>query len=501
LTLTVANGQTLPNNADTEIKFDLVNPKYSQDGPAVVEISAHGDVPISAERMVLGGGNLAPLKVVASQFTIATIEDSTKAPGAVNTITVTLQPSALLSRSRNSIITIDGLSGSMTDDTLHLPIVMGTGLDKTTFVSPAGSYALGFSPQCKLSDDKVVLVTKNEGDDPTGAVLMFDAGGCQTGGRWTKIVSYDHASNCATLETAGDPAAWTDETAKCEQMGVIEHVRVVSGGEAYEAGAFSVESQDGGTGLTGTCTVDELGTVQSVTVTDPGMGYGTNTIISCPRACTSQDVCDAAAEAELAFEIVHDSGVLSAAAEWHRSTGTLKLAVRSELSTAAPTVFSFNIKNSMATQEKQPVFIMASGAKPIGAAELNGEVLAISGTSVSVTKVCTTAAADTPCAVSFDELPTADGTGRLYTLSAEIQCNGGAEGVVITTGSSTEQAVTQPPSTCTDSCNEYHRLFSNVDVSNDVGSNALDVSAGATAIGTDYCGAGDDLKVIFILSY
>jgi hypothetical protein len=207
------------------------------------------------------------------------------------------------------------------------------------------------------------------------------------------------------------------------------------------------------------------------------------------------------AEAELAFEITHDSGVLSAAAEWRRATGTLKLALQGELGTAALITFTFDIRNSMVAQEKQPVFIMASGATPIGAAQLDGDVLEISRTSVSVTKVCTASAGTLECQASFGGLPTADGKERLYTLSAEIQCNGGAQGVSIETGAGTEQAVTEPPSTCKDLCSEYHRLFSNVDVSSDVASNALAIKAEAISIGTDYCGAGDDFKVIFILSY
>jgi hypothetical protein len=214
------------------------------------------------------------------------------------------------------------------------------------------------------------------------------------------------------------------------------------------------------------------------------------------------------AEAEIGYKIVHDSGVMSAA-EWRRASGTLKLAVRNELGTGATTKFSFRIKNAMAQQTKQPVFIMASGMTPIGSVSMTGtDIMEISGTSTTVTKVCQASTGE--CTAAFVNLP----VKPLFTLSAEIQCNAKASNVAAFTGEGlTAQTVAQPPSTCVDSCNEYHRLFTNVDVTTDVvtpsGRRLLDAASGGTlavkatadGVSTDHCGAGHNLKVVFILSY
>jgi len=74
--------------------------------------------------------------------------------------------------------------------------------------------------------------------------------------------------------------------------------------------------------------------------------------------------------------------------------------------------------------------------------------------------------------------------------------------VVKVAGSSVvDPSVDQPPATCSDKCNEYHRLFSNVDVTSKVATGALTVETTASGVSTDHCGAGENLKVVFILSY
>jgi len=76
-----------------------------------------------------------------------------------------------------------------------------------------------------------------------------------------------------------------------------------------------------------------------------------------------------------------------------------------------------------------------------------------------MTQVCK--GPSTTCTAKFDNLP----HDRVYTLSAEIQCNGKGSDVQITAGTSdTIQTVVQPPASCVDSCNDYHRLLSNVDI-------------------------------------
>jgi hypothetical protein len=185
-------------------------------------------------------------------------------------------------------------------------------------------------------------------------------------------------------------------------------------------------------------------------------------------------------------------------AEWRQASGTLKLAVRDELSVSAVTEISFKIRNSMQPQPAQAAFIKASGMTPIGSQKMTGDVMRIDGTSTTVTKVCKNAA--NTCTAGFTGLP----TGRaLYTLSAEIQCNAKATNVVVKVGSDPlgPSVVDQPPATCFDKCNEYHRLFSNVDVTSKATGGSLAVETTASGISTDHCGAGENLKVVFILSY
>jgi len=379
LVLKVAPGQEVSKDEDTTIFFDLINPKYPQSGPAVVEISANGDVPILPAAMVMPSDPLLHiLKVKGSRFTTSTIHSSSKAPGAWNTITVTFQPSILLSKTRNSIITIAGLSGSVTEDTTSKMIFRSA----ATFMSPAGSsFTLGFSPLCKFTENKIVFdVDLDEDEDPTGTMLVFTDGGCKD--RWTEIADYDRITRCATLEVKDDEK-WSDGSAKCPLLGTIKALHILAGGEGYKNDAFVVESPVCGAGLRGKCAVDEYGVVHSISIDSPGYGYGPDTKIKCPRACSSTNPCSALtvqAEAEVGYTIVHDSGALSAA-EWHRGGSTLKLAVRDELSTTAATTISFKIKNSMIAQPMQSVFIMASGASPIGSQQMSGDAMEIASTS------------------------------------------------------------------------------------------------------------------------
>jgi hypothetical protein len=191
-------------------------------------------------------------------------------------------------------------------------------------------------------------------------------------------------------------------------------------------------------------------------------------------------------------------------AEWRQASGTLKVAVRDELSVSAVTEISFKIRNSMQPQPAQAAFIKASGMTPIGSHRMTGDVMRIDGTSTTVTKVCkalaSTSDVTTSCTAGFTGLP----TGRaLYTLSAEIQCNAKATNVVVKVGSGPldPSVVDQPPATCSDKCNEYHRLFSNVDVTSKATGGSLAVETTASGVSTDHCGAGENLKVVFILSY
>jgi len=374
-------------------------------------------------------------------------------------------------------------------------------------VSPAGpySFSLSFSAQCKLSENKIIVKLDVDhplrSEDPTGSILYFTAGGCKD--RWTRISAYDKTTQCASLGILdGDPTKWSDNANKCTTLGKVENLTVVEAKTGFLPGErdFQVVSPANGTGLAGTCTVDESGVVRSVSITTSGSGYGPDTRIKCERACVSGACTPPAyAEAQIGVRLSADNGSMSVSrAEWRQASGTLKLAVRDELSVSAVTKISFKIRNSMQPQPAQAAFIKASGMTPIGSHRMTGDVMRIDGTSTTVTKVCT---ANTGlCTAGFTGLP----TGRaLYTLSAEIQCNAKATNVVVKVAGSSvvDPSVDQPPATCSDKCNEYHRLFSNVDVTSKVATGALTVETTASGVSTDHCGAGENLKVVFILSY
>jgi hypothetical protein len=89
LVMRVAKGQTMPNDRATKVRFELLNPRYSQAGPplSTVLISARGTVPLAATSMQLA---TTPdvLSVTSATFTEAKINQTSFAPGANNEIKV-----------------------------------------------------------------------------------------------------------------------------------------------------------------------------------------------------------------------------------------------------------------------------------------------------------------------------------------------------------------------------------------------------------------------------
>jgi len=503
--LKVASMQEVPSDAITEVKFDLMNPKYPQSGPSIVHISGRGDVPISAAAMTLGDDDKHPLRVIAAQLTDLGIGQSSTAPSDMNTITVTFKPSVVLSSGRHSVITIDGLVGSDTVDTMALPITMETG-EVGTFYTPIPHLRLSFSTDCQLSDDQVMLMgDMPERTDLSGTVLFFgDEGECA--GRWTEIVDYDSDSHCATL-VVDDSDNWSDGGAKCMSLGVITSFQVMDGGEGYESGDFIVDENAPGESLMGNCSVDDHNAVTEIFVSDGGSGYSMHTMVKCPSACEA-DICAEGGGNKPAHglevrPVLAAQPIFISAAQWHRGTGTVKLAVRDKVSVDEATEISFELKNSVFAQAAQKSYIMASGATPVGSSVIPGDVMEIAGFNTSVTAVCNcTVESDETCtcATSFSGLP----LGRaVYALKAEVQCNGGSENITVFVNDEA-QDVEQPPDDCVDSCLTYHTLFSWASVKDavdNVNDGTLPVSAMADNLVTDYCGAGDNLKIIFTLLY
>jgi hypothetical protein len=504
LLLSVAPGQTVPCTSTTVVKFDLHNPTIPQTGPSIVYISAMGDVPISAAAMTLGTGTAEPLKVVASTFVLADVGQSSSAPGAANLISVTIQPSIILSKSRGSTITIHGIHGTNTSSTLALPINM-SGADSPVFTTPIPDIGVSFSQNCKLEDDKIqLLVDSDVSLNDTTLYFNSPIGHSNCSSRWTKVKNY--VNGCATL--AVNSGSWSDGRPKCTHLGFVREARVISGGTGYKTGASIVVNSSAGSGLSGMCNADsESGKILSVSLSSKGIGYSPDTKLSCPAACNQSSQCGASQNGAQNGEIVlsfAQTSVTVLAGQWNQRTGTLVLNVHRELSITSPTMFSFTVQNSLKPKGKSELRVMAGGLSPIGSTVMNGTALLIEGTNSSRTAKCACAPASgtttCTCSTNIAGLP----TGRsVYVLKAELQCNS-ATSVVVTVNSVAQSSdvVMQPPQICKDACQKYHKLFEWLNVASSVSDQGvLPLSVQASSVGTDYCGAGDNLKVLFTLYY
>jgi hypothetical protein len=507
LVLLVAPGQVVSSESDTQIMFDLTNPQYPQDGPQLVQISAMGDVPISAAAMDLGAGDAAPLKVVSSSFTQLGVNSSTTAPGATNTITVTFQADVVLSSSRRSGITVQGLVGSATRSTRALPITMIEG-DDTAFVSPIPDITISFSPECSLSDNKALLMVPGT-DDLKDVILFFTAEACED--RWTRVVDYDSQTKCATIEViAGD---WSDGEAACTALGAVDSIQVVDGGHGYRSGAVLISDEVSGSGLNATCVVDDRGSIVEVLISEDmhGSGFGMGLPqagrggqlpggVQCPSACDEYTcgVKEASGQGGRLTVRLAPATVALSAALFNGRTGAVELRVRDRILPSARSVFSFELENGLVPQDPRDVYVMASGRSPIPSTRVEGKLMGIAGLATTVTAVCTAACPDDgecQCTKSLTGFP-AD--KPVYALKAELQCNGMASNVTVTVDDA-EVDVEQPE--CTDSCSTYSTLFAYVNVAEHATDGTLDLKAKAQDIGTDFCGAGHNLKVVFTLMY
>ena len=163
--------------------------------------------------MTLGSGNGAPLKVIASTFILAQIGQSSNAPGALNTITVSIEPGAILSKIRGSSITLVGVKGTATPSTDALPVNMSVS-DAVVFTTPSPNLGISFSPNCKLEDDQVLLSVGSD-TDFTDTILYFntpESGPQNCSARWTKVKSYNVSTRCATLKVTS--GSWDDGKSK-----------------------------------------------------------------------------------------------------------------------------------------------------------------------------------------------------------------------------------------------------------------------------------------------
>ena len=174
-----------------------------------------------------------------------------------------------------------------------------------------------------------------------------------------------------------------------------------------------------------------------------------------------------------------------------------------------PTTISFSLVNTISAQPSQPVNIMASGLLPIGSTKMlaaggSNSPMLIGDLGISQSTVCESnlcnAGSYCACLGSFSDIPTGR---RVYVLKAEVQCNGGGGNFNISSPAikSVQSALSQPPASCTASCDAYSVLFSGIDVASLIVTGSLTLGANVDKVGPDLCMAGKHLKVLFTLQY
>jgi len=180
LILGIAGGQVLSSNETSVVQFDLANPNYPQDSPAVIDVSVPGHENITKCALTPADDDAAPLKVVSPQFTVRSVEQSSNMPGGENTIRVSLRPNVLLSKTRRSVIVIDGLRGSRTFDTsVLINVEQGSGLvPEATWRQSTGTLSIAIDGEVGTSSDIVFsfklengYISQEEADSPSVLAL------------------------------------------------------------------------------------------------------------------------------------------------------------------------------------------------------------------------------------------------------------------------------------------------------------------------------------------
>ena len=377
LLLRVWQGQTVPSDKSTTIKFDLTNPVYAQPSSDQILISASGGIPFAPSAMAGSSGGVMPMKVDALNFTVVSIAQSSAIPGGRNVITATFQASVLLTLSRFSVLTIEGLLGSDTVDSLAFPISVSSvaytssnssvlfstrtnssAINVTNYSLPVThvqNYSLPvfpFSPfddvivsltdSCRWIDNQVSLNGVPSGVDVSGTTLYFTESNCQ--GRWTKIVSFNILTLCANLSSrinASGQVIWDDGATRCAALGKVESFQVLHGGNGYLAGTGTdnstsftvVSSAPLAAGLIGRCVVNSVGSVTNIIIIQQGTLYSSNVSVICPSACAPASLCSGAGSGsglQVQANLLPVKAAISAGS-WLRQSGSLVLRVRDQV--------------------------------------------------------------------------------------------------------------------------------------------------------------------------
>ena len=158
LELSIARGKSLSSSTKTIVTFDLANPLYPQESPGPITVSVPGHNDIRTCAMDTGSGASAPLEVVSPTFVVRKIGQNSTMPGAANKISVTIRTNVVLSKTRKSIVVVQGLRGSGTLDTHSLSVAteQGTGLaPHASWLQSSGTISVEVQGQVSIQSDTV----------------------------------------------------------------------------------------------------------------------------------------------------------------------------------------------------------------------------------------------------------------------------------------------------------------------------------------------------------
>lgn len=476
-TLTLYIVKNISAMVPVEIKLSFKNAETLQDGLCSMIIQVHLEeegchmlaAPISSAKSLRGTPKEA-LRIHgsssnASCFQIKTVTQSTSAPSATNTITVSLRPPVSLSA--DSTVVISGLVGATTPDAMLRLLNSSTVFrPRARWTSASGTLVLSIATGKTLSSMHTAAVTF----DLTNPSYPQETPPFIT----ITVPGHKDIKTCV-METTDDDAA---------------PLHVVSPQFTVRKVGQSSNMPGAANKITVTIKPNVVlsTTRQSVIVVDGLRGSST-------------------VDASSVQVITEQGRGLAPHGTWRQSSGTLSINVDSKIDDSSETVFSFEISNGNAAQSRvvDDVHVMALGMIPIGAAPLAGNVMQIVDLNAAqeVFGVCTCSAIsgnpECSCSTTLSDIAQ---SRALYALKVEMQCNSRAANITISAADVpfAGSLVHRPPFWCHDECQTYHTVLDWTPIhAAVVSSGNLTVEVNADGLQTDYCGAGHHLKALFTI--
>jgi hypothetical protein len=398
----------------------------------------------------------------------------------------------------------------MTPDTPVLPLIYTAAYTGPwDLVAPIPDLVGSFDASCKFRDGTrrfMRLGSSLQADLSESAIVFtsYKSASCGADSLIHARVAKHNDNGCLELTAP--------TTSTCfETLGSVKTISVLQGGSGYAAGNLVIVSGTG-TGLAGTCQVDAAGRVTGVTITAAGSGYTDNTVVDCPSLCQAATCGTSYTPGKgAAFAVdVDDITFAVAGGQWHSSTGSLKMRIRTSLTPETAKTVKFRIKNSHKAQTGVNATILAGGTMrgslPIQSRMLEGrDIMHISKRTTAVTQVCQSTAGVFDCSVTgaFSRIKTGL---RSYSLKAERQCNTNVTNVSVKLNDIPVGKLADiSKDVCVDSCAKYQLLFEYLDIASVVANYAgspLKLDVAATNAGTtgDHCGPSG-LRVVFTIEY